>query len=162
MSAGLSCPPVAVSLFPTVHAMRAAIEKSKELEMHKTSRLSEHSKQVIAKIRKDGPQTLGQLRPLVGGYDYEIRKRLSNLCTAGWLEKIEGSETKWDIRSAAASLFETGKAPHKAKKAQPPMGDFPQPRQIDVMKTTYKPEPFTPPRAGSQANQSIASRGQRC
>ena len=130
--------------------------------MHKTSRMSEHSKQVIAQIRKDGPQTLAQLRPLIGSYDSEICKRLRNLCTAGWLEKIEGAEPRWAIRSAAASLFEIGKAPTKAKKVQPPMGDFPKPRQIDVMNTTYKPEPFTPPRAGSQAYQSIASHGQRC
>ena len=130
--------------------------------MQKTSRMSESSKQVIAQIRKFGPQTLAQLRPLIGGYDSDIRKRLRNLCTAGWLEKIEGSEPSWGIRSAAAGLFETGKAPRKGQKSLPPRGEFPKPRQIDVMNTTYKPEPFTPPRAGSQAYQSIASRGQRC
>ena len=130
--------------------------------MLKTSRLSESSKQVIAQIRKLGPQTLAQLRPLIGDPDGEIRKRLCNLCTSGWLEKIEGAEPSWGIRSTAAGLFETGKAPRKAEKTQPPMGEFPKPRQIDVMNTTYKPEPFTPPRAGSQAYQSIASRGQRC
>ena len=131
----------------------------------KSSRISESSKQVIAQIRKLGPQTVAQLRPLIGGYDSDIRKRLRNLCTAGWLERIEGAEPSWGIRSSAMSLFETGKAPRKAQKVtrvEPEKGDFPLPRQIDVMNSTYEPEPFTPPRAGSTASQSIASRGLRC
>lgn len=130
--------------------------------MQKTSRMSESSKQVIAQIRKFGPQTLAQLRPLVGGYDADIRKRLRNLCTAGWLEKMSGTEDSWGIRNAALPLIETGKAPRKGKKPPPPMGEFPQPRQVDVMGTTYVPTPFTPPREGSLSYQSIASRGQRC
>lgn len=134
--------------------------------MLKTSRLSESSRQVIALMRQQGPQTLAQLRPLIGVSDGEINKRLRNLCISGWLEKIDGPEPRWGICSAAAPLFETGKAPpkpsRKEPKPQPALGEFPLPRQVDVMRSTYKPAPFTPPRAGSQAYQSIASHGLRC
>ena len=134
--------------------------------MRKTSRLSESSRQVIALMRQQGPLTLAQLRPLIGIADGEITKRLRNLCVSGWLEKIEGPELRWGICSAAAPLFDTGKAPRKPQrkeqKPKPELGEFPLPRQIDVMNSTYEPEPFTPPRAGSTASQSIASRGLRC
>ena len=128
------------------------------------NRLSEDSKHLLDHIKTHGPQTLGQLRPLTGEQEGNLIKRLRNLRIGGWLEIVDGaSEQRWNICSVAAPLFEKDRTAGRPKKGQPkPMGEMPLPRQVDVMNTTYKPEPFRPPRAGSMTSQSIASRGLRC
>ena len=128
------------------------------------NRLSEDSKRLLDHIKAHGPQTLVQMRPLTGEQGGNLIKRLRNLRIGGWLEIVEGtSEQRWDICKAAVPLFEKGLTRKRSDKGAPkPMGEMPLPRQVDVMNTTYKPEPFTPPRAGSMTSQSIASRGLRC
>lgn len=93
-------------------------DKSKAPEMHKTSRMSEHSKQVIAQIHKDGPQTLAQLRPLVGGYDSEICKRLRNLCTAGW-KRSKGQSSAGPSVVQRRGCLRRAKLPARSRRLHP-------------------------------------------
>ncbi|MEN2384207.1 hypothetical protein [Comamonas sp. A7-5] len=64
----------------------------------------------------------------------------------------------------AAPLFDLGQTPGRAGKGAPkPMGEMPERRQINVMKSDdYKPTPFTPLRQGSLDFSAIVSRGVRC
>ena len=131
--------------------------------MQMNARLSESSKLLLTHIQKNGPQGLRGLLPILGVYESELKKRLRNLCIAGWLEKQHGTELIWNIPSDALPLLEAEQIPKKSKKkAQPPMGDMPLPRQVNVMQGTYAPAPFTPARAGCEQFLSIASLGQRC
>lgn len=132
--------------------------------MLKRNRLSEDSKRMLAHILAHGPQTLSQLRPLTGEQEGNLIKRLRNLRIGGWLEIVEGEQgQRWDICSAAASLFEKDRTPGRPKKDSPkPMGEMPLPRQINVMVGRYEPTPFTPHRQGSMDYRTIASRGVQC
>lgn len=127
------------------------------------SHIGEESKRLIAHIRKHGPQGLAALRPITGQADSELRKRLRNLCTSGWLVMEDGIECTWTIAVAAAPLFDLGLAPKKPSHDKPrPMGQMPLPRQINVMQGEYVPTPFTPARQGAMDFGAIASRGVRC
>ncbi len=130
--------------------------------MSMRNRLSDSSKSLIAHIHKHGPQGLSGLRPILGIYESELHKRLRNLCVAGWLEKLPGTEKTWAIHSDAMPLIGTELAPQKGnKKVPPPKGEIPLPRQINVMQGTYEPPPFTPARPGCEQFLSIASLGLR-
>lgn len=131
----------------------------------KKNRLSEDSKRLLDHIKAHGPQNLAQLRPVTGELESDLVKRLRNLRTGGWLEIVEGApELRWNICSVAAPLFDLGLTPGRTGKGTPkPMGEMPERRQINVMKSAdYKPVPFTPPRQGSLDFSAIASRGVRC
>lgn len=132
--------------------------------MAKRTRMHEASKLLIDHIRKHGTQTTYQLEAISSESSAKLTKRLNNLATAGWLEKIEHPHTRpnWAIRSTAADLFDKGMAAPRHPKAPPPMGDVAAPRRIDVMHGIYQPALVTPARMGSQAFRAIASHGLRC